>query len=87
LSVVDCLNTAFDPGTVRIIWKEKMLHESWLLFYKNRRSNKILVDSSGKAYGVELEDGQVVECDGVILATGYTPKQPWERERFGYESR
>jgi NADPH-dependent 2,4-dienoyl-CoA reductase/sulfur reductase-like enzyme len=72
------LKHAFDPELSDYM-EEKMLHES-VTFYKNRRSNKILVDSSGKAYGVELEDGQVVECDGVILATGYTPNTTLGKE-------
>jgi pyruvate/2-oxoglutarate dehydrogenase complex dihydrolipoamide dehydrogenase (E3) component len=43
-------------------------------FHKDKRTSKILVDEDGRACGVEFSDGESIECDGVILATGYRPQ-------------
>ncbi len=65
------LKHAFDPELSDYM-EEKMLHES-VRFHKNRRTRKILVDGTGKASGIELDGGETLAVDGVILATGYRP--------------
>ncbi len=65
------LKHAFDPELSDYM-EEKMLHES-VRFHKNRRTRKILVDGTGKATGIELDGGETLAVDGVILATGYRP--------------
>ena len=65
------LKHAFDPELSDYMERE-MLHEN-VTFHKERRTAKILTDASGRARGVEFTDGEQVECDGVILATGYRP--------------
>ena len=65
------LKHAFDPELSDYM-EEKMLHES-VRFHKNRRTRKILVEGTGKASGIELDGGETLAVDGVILATGYRP--------------
>ena len=65
------LKHAFDPELSDYM-EEKMLHES-VRFHKNRRTRKILVEGTGKATGIELDGGETLAVDGVILATGYRP--------------
>ncbi len=65
------LKHAFDPELSDYM-EEKMLHES-VHFHKNRRTMKILVDERGRASGIELDGGETLAVDGVILATGYRP--------------
>ncbi len=65
------LKHAFDPELSEYM-EDKMLHEN-VTFHKDRRTKKIVVDDNGNACGVELNGGEIVECDGVILATGYRP--------------
>ena len=63
------LKHAFDPELSDYMERE-MLHEN-VTFHKDKRTAKVLTDESGRAVGVEFSDGERVECDGVILATGY----------------
>ena len=65
------LKHAFDPELSEYM-EHKMLPDK-LIFHKNKRTKKILVDSDGNACSVEFADGDKIECDGVILATGYRP--------------
>jgi NADPH-dependent 2,4-dienoyl-CoA reductase/sulfur reductase-like enzyme len=65
------LKHAFDPELSDYMERE-MLHEN-VTFHKDKRTSKVLADENGKAVGVEFSDGERVECDGVILATGYRP--------------
>jgi len=65
------LKHAFDPELSESMEKE-MLHGN-IVFHKDKRSSRILVDDRGRARGVEFADGERIECDGVILATGYRP--------------
>jgi len=72
------LKHAFDPE-LSTYMEEKMLHEN-ITFHKNKRTKKILVNDKNQAIGVEFTDGETIECDGVILATGYRPNTELARK-------
>jgi len=72
------LKHAFDPELSDYM-EEKMLHER-VTYYKNRHTSRILVDDSGHASGVEFADGERIEVDGIILATGYRPNTELARK-------
>ncbi len=72
------LKHAFDPELSEYMETE-MIGEG-VVFHKDKRTKKILVDDSGKACGIEFSDGTKIECDGVILATGYKPNSKLAKE-------
>ena len=72
------LKHAFDPELSEYM-EDKMLNEN-ISFHKDRRTKKIVVDENGKACGVELDNGDIIECDGIILATGYRPNTKLARD-------
>ncbi len=78
------LKHAFDPELSDYM-EQKMLHEK-VTFHQGKRSKRILLDDSGHARGVEFADGERIEADGVILATGYRPHTELAR-KSGLEMR
>ena len=66
------LKHAFDPELSEYM-ETQMLHDS-VSFHKDKRTKRIIVDENGRACGVEFTDGEKIECDGVVLATGYRPQ-------------
>lgn len=72
------LKHAFDPELSEYM-EQKMLHER-VVFHKDKRSSKILLDDTGHACGVEFSDGERIEAEGVILATGYRPNTELARK-------
>ncbi|WP_456452827.1 FAD-dependent oxidoreductase, partial [Hydrogenimonas sp.] len=65
------LKHSFDPEVSA--YMEKIVEGKGIVHYKDRRTCEIVLDREGKACGVKFEDGEVVDCDGVVLATGYRP--------------
>ena len=65
------LKHSFDPEVSA--YMEEIVEKKGIVHYKNRRTCEIVLNAQGHACGVKFEDGETVECDGVILATGYRP--------------
>ena len=65
------LKHSFDPEVST--YMEEIVEKKGIVHYKNRRTVEILLDDNGHACGVRFQDGGTVECDGVVLATGYRP--------------
>ena len=65
------LKHSFDPEVSA--YMKEILEKKGIVHHENRRTTEILLDERGHAKGVRFEDGGTVECDGVILATGYRP--------------
>ncbi len=63
------LKHAFDPEFSEDM-EAQMLHDN-VAFYKNKRVAAVKVDADGIACGVSLQDGETINCDAVIMATGY----------------
>ncbi len=72
------LKHAFDPELSDYM-EQKMLHDR-VTFHKDKRTSRILVDEAGRARGVAFSDGEEIEADGVILATGYRPNTELARK-------
>ncbi|WP_286336951.1 FAD-dependent oxidoreductase [Hydrogenimonas cancrithermarum] len=65
------LKHAFDPEFSEQM-ESIMLHDN-ITFHKEKKTTRIRVDDEGRAGGIELHDGTLIPCDGVIMATGYVP--------------
>ncbi len=63
------LKHAFDPEFSDDM-EEQMLHDN-VEFHKDKRAVEVKVDAEGKACGIILRDNEVIDCDAVIMATGY----------------
>lgn len=65
------LKHAFDPE-FSMQMEATMLHEN-ITFHKDRRSCEVVLDSEGKAKGLKLADGETIDAEAVVMATGYMP--------------
>ncbi|WP_201353303.1 NAD(P)/FAD-dependent oxidoreductase [Hydrogenimonas urashimensis] len=72
------LKHSFDPEVSS--YMEKIVENKGIVHYKNQRTCEIVLDERGHACGVKFEDGEVVACDGVVLATGYRPNTDLARK-------
>ncbi len=63
------LKHAFDPEFSEDM-EAQMLHEN-VEFHKNKRAVSIKIDTDGRACGITLMDNETIDCDAVIMATGY----------------
>lgn len=63
------LKHAFDPEFSKDM-EAQMLHDN-VEFHKNKRAAAINIDVEGRACGITLRDKEIIDCDAVIMATGY----------------
>ena len=63
------LKHAFDPEFSEDMEAE-MLHDN-VVFHKDKRAVAVNVDAEGKTCGITLRDNETIDCDAVIMATGY----------------
>ncbi len=63
------LKHAFDPEFSEDM-EAQMLHEN-VEFHKNKRAVSIKIGADGRACGITLLDNEIINCDAVIMATGY----------------
>ena len=65
------LKHAFDPEFSDDM--EYLMLGDTIEFHKDKRTVSLEVDDNGNVNTVVLDDGSKIECDGVIMATGYEP--------------
>jgi len=65
------LKSSFDKEVSS--YMEKIIQENGVKFLKGERTESILVDKKGVAYGVKLKSSKEIKADVIILATGYSP--------------